>query len=114
MGSREARALAVAAEASLSAGRLHTAQGLAERSRHLARRHRDSRVELSALMTLGKAAERRGDPSVAYRHLLGAERCVERLRRGITAAASVELIRRIDWNMALNTFVPPAGVIAAK
>ena len=88
LGSRQARALAVGAEAALESGRLRAAKDLASRARALARRHRDVRVELAALMTLGRTAERRGEPDVAYRHLLAAERCVEKLRRGITSEES--------------------------
>jgi len=87
LGSRRARAMAVAAEAHLTAGRVSRAGRLALGARALARRTADRRAELSCLLTLSRVARRRRSPA-AYRHLLAAEACVEQMRRGVTAEES--------------------------
>jgi len=86
--SRQARALAVGAEAALATDRPGLAKRWATRARDLARRRRDMRVEFAAQMVLGKTEERAGRPGSAYRHFRSAERCVDRLRRGITTEES--------------------------
>ena len=88
LGSREARALAVGAEAAFEAGRPARARRWAGRARDLARRKRDPRVEISALMVLGRLEQEAGNHAAGYRYLRSAERCVERLRRGITTEES--------------------------
>ena len=86
--SREARALAVGADAARTAGHLRLSRSWGERALLLARRTRDQRVELRALMALARLEEMRGRRAVAYRRLLAAERTVEKLRRGLTSEES--------------------------
>lgn len=86
--SRQARALSVAAEACLAAGRLERAREVASAAVAIARRQPDLRARLSALLALGRAEEALGRRDRAFRHLLEAERCVEGLRRGITSEES--------------------------
>jgi len=88
LGSREARALAIGAEAAFEARRPALARRWAGRARDLARRKRDSRVEISALMVLSRLERESGNSTASYRYLRSAERCVERLRRGITTEES--------------------------
>ncbi len=86
--SREARAFAVGAEASLRAGRLGDARALASRAAALARRQRDPRTGLASLLVLGRVEEGLGKRDRAFRRFREAERCVERLRRGVTTEES--------------------------
>ncbi|MCP3981997.1 MAG: CHAT domain-containing protein [bacterium] len=86
--SRSARALAVAADAALAAGRPRAARGRAERSLRLARACGDQRVRLSALLVLARIEDAAGRSAAAYARLLAAERCVEKLRRGVTSEES--------------------------
>jgi tetratricopeptide (TPR) repeat protein len=88
LGSREARALAVGADAALRAGRVPLARTWAARAAALAARRGDTRVRFAALLVLGRVEERAGDRERAFRRLVEAERCVERLRRGITTEES--------------------------
>jgi tetratricopeptide (TPR) repeat protein len=86
--SRRARALSVGAEAARSAGRPARARSLAKEALALARAAKDSRVELAALLVLARLEEDAGRTALAHRRLLAAERCVERLRCGVTAEES--------------------------
>jgi len=86
--SRQARAEAVAAEAWLRAKDARRAREVASRAVAHARRQPDLRVRLAALLALGRAEEALGRRGAAFRRLLEAERCVERLRRGITTEES--------------------------
>ena len=86
--SREGRALAVAAEAAFGAERPRAARACAQTALRLARSQRNLRVQLAALMVLARIAEEAGRPEDAFHRLRAAERCVEQLRRGITAEES--------------------------
>jgi hypothetical protein len=88
LGSREARALAVGAAAALAADRPSRALVWARRAERLGRGARDPRIELSALLVQAALDERAGRVDAAFRRLIAAERCVERLRRGVTAEES--------------------------
>lgn len=88
LASREARALAVGADAAFRAGRPRLARAWAERATSLAGRRGELRVRIAALLVLGRLDERGGSPDRAFRRFLDAERCVERLRRGITTEES--------------------------
>lgn len=86
--SRQARALSVAADAWLAAGRFRRAREVASAAVAVARRQPDLRARLSALLALGRAEQALGRRDRAFRRLLEAERCVEGLRRGITSEES--------------------------
>jgi len=88
LGSRRARALATVSEAALDLGRLRTARDAAKQALRLARGLADGRGELGALMALARVERQAGRPAAEYRRLLSAERCVERMRTGITAEES--------------------------
>lgn len=88
LGSRRARALAIRAEAARSAGRRRLARREAGTALKLARSAKDARVELAALLVLARIDEDAGDASAAYRRLCAAERCVERLRCGVSSEES--------------------------
>ena len=86
--SRQARALSVQAEAARSADRPAQAVAAATRALDLARKTRDHRVELAALLVLARVAGDAGDSASEYRRLRAAERCVERLRCGVSSEES--------------------------
>ncbi len=86
--SRAARAFAVAAAAELDAGRPARARTLAARALRLARRRRDPRVELAARRVLASLAERAGRLDEAFREWAAADRCVGRMRAGLSSEES--------------------------
>jgi len=86
--SRQARALAVAAEGLRRAGDAGNARRLAERAASLANRRGDRRSELAGLLVLARVEESAGHHAKAFERLVEAERCVERMRRGVTSEES--------------------------
>lgn len=88
LASRQARALAVAAEGLRRSGRTRDARRLARRATLLARRRGDRRSELAGLLVLARLDETAGRHEDAFDRLIEAERCVERMRRGVTSEES--------------------------
>lgn len=86
--SREGRALAVGAEAALAAGNRRLARTWAERAVAAARKGRDPRVEMAAELVRAHLETAAGRPGEAYRRLRSAERCVEKMRVGVTSEES--------------------------
>ncbi|MCU0224301.1 MAG: CHAT domain-containing protein [Acidobacteria bacterium] len=88
LASRAARALAVAAAAERDAGRPGRAAARAAEALRIARRRRDPRVELGARVVLASLAERAGRLDAAFRELAAADRCIARMRAGVSTEES--------------------------
>lgn len=84
-----ARARLVRAEAAFDAGRHASARKDALAALAAARSLGDLRIQLGALLVVARLEEHAGRPGLSYRRLLAAERCVERLRTGLSREDSL-------------------------
>jgi hypothetical protein len=102
--SRQARALAVAAEAARRGDLARRARPWALEALRLAGAARDARVELAALLVLARLEEAAGRGEEAHAWLLRADQCVERLRLGVTTEES-QLAFAIDKSEVYEALV---------
>jgi tetratricopeptide (TPR) repeat protein len=86
--SRQARAMAVAAEGLRRTGDARGARRTAGGAVVLARKRGDRRSELAARLILARIEKAAGRNAAAFAQLTQAERCVERMRRGVTSEES--------------------------